>query len=381
MKKRLLIVSNTDLSRDPRVNRQVRYLRGHYAVMCAGTGPPGVDRVEYLPLPPWRRPPRVVAATLLVMRQYERFYWQLPWIRAAQAVLNQIDVDGVLANDIDTLPLALRIAGSKPVIYDAHEFAPRQFEDRLVFRLFLQGYRRYLCREYMPRCAEVMTVCKGLADEYRKEVGVEASVVWSLPDCEDLRPTRVAADDGKIRLVHHGGASRSRQLEKMIHMTTLLDERFELYFMLVDASPGYLRELRRRAAGNPRVHFLPPVPMREIARAINRFDVGFYLLPPRNFNQLHALPNKFFEFVQARLAIAIGPSPEMEALVGRYDLGVVAPAFSAASLAASLNSCSKADFERFKHNAHKAARLLSAESLSQTLPSIVQGALSQRPSG
>ena len=37
-----------------------------------------------------------------------------------------------------------------------------------------------------------------------------------------------------------------------------------------------------------------------IVRTINQFDLGVYLLPPVNFNSAHALPNKFFEFIQAR---------------------------------------------------------------------------------
>ena len=59
--------------------------------------------------------------------------------------------------------------------------------------------------------------------------------------------------------------------------------------------------------------------MHELPRMANDYDVGLYLLPPTNFNQRYALPNKFFEFIQGRLAIAIGPSPEMAKLVERSN--------------------------------------------------------------
>jgi hypothetical protein len=35
----------------------------------------------------------------------------------------------------------------------------------------------------------------------------------------------------------------------------------------------------------------------------------------------------FVEFIQARLAVAVDPSPEMARLVQRYGCGVVAPDF------------------------------------------------------
>ena len=46
--------------------------------------------------------------------------------------------------------------------------------------------------------------------------------------------------------------------------------------------------------------------------------------PPINFNNKLALPNKLFDYVQARLGVLIGPSPEMVHYVEEYDLGEVA---------------------------------------------------------
>jgi hypothetical protein len=161
----------------------------------------------------------------------------------------------------------------------------------------------------------------------------------------------------------------------MIRMMGYVDERFELTFMLAPGSRGYLDKLRRAAQDHERIRFVDPVPMRHIVRAISAFDVGVYLLPPANFNQLHALPNKFFEFVQARLATAIGPSPEMARLVERHRLGVVAEDFSARSMAAALNGLTAAEIAEFRMNADRVAALLSTNSTTQTLLEIVDAAL------
>ena len=86
-----------------------------------------------------------------------------------------------------------------------------------------------------------------------------------------------------------------------------------------------------------------------------------YLLPPTSFNTQHALPNKFFEFIQPRLAIAIGPSPEMAKIVEAHDCGVVARDFEPKSLA---NCLLKLDYNKINHykcQSHRIARKLSAE--------------------
>ena len=47
----------------------------------------------------------------------------------------------------------------------------------------------------------------------------------------------------------------------------------------------------------------------------NQYDVGVFLLPASFPNQVHVLPNKLFDYIQARLAVAIGPSHEMAEVV------------------------------------------------------------------
>ncbi|TSE31334.1 hypothetical protein Ttaiw_01508 [Tepidimonas taiwanensis] len=119
----------------------------------------------------------------------------------------------------------------------------------------------------------------------------------------DLQPSEV--QEGRIRLIHHGAINRSRQIERMIDLMDFLDERFSLDLMLVNNDAKYFGELRERAGRNPRIRFVEPVPFQEILSVLNRYDIGVYLLPFSNFNNRHALPNKFFEFVQGRLGIAI----------------------------------------------------------------------------
>ena len=119
------------------------------------------------------------------------------------------------------------------------------------------------------------------------------------------------------------------------------------------------------------VKFLPPVPTGDIAAFTNQFDVGIYSLPPTNFNNHYALPNKFFEFVQARLAIAVAPSPEMARIVRERDLGVVAEDFTPESAARAIRTLNAEKIDHYKDQAHKHARDLSAEKNGEIFRSLV----------
>jgi hypothetical protein len=306
----------------------------------------------------------------LLLGLSESYYWDRPEVRSALAALGGRKFDLVIANDIGALPLAERLSQERPVLMDAHEYSPLEFEDKWLWRLLFGRLHHDLCRKYLPKAAAMVTVCQGIADKYAQHYGVTPEVIQNAPVHQELRPSR--PEPGRIRLVHHGAAIRSRHLEKMIDVMKHLDDRFTLDFLLVGNDEAYFDELRTRAASDPRIRFLEPVPMPEICRALNRYDVGIFLLPPVNFNYRHALPNKFFEFIQARLAVAIGPSPEMARLVEAYGFGLVADSFNPKDLAALLGKISESDLIRYKLAADVAARSLNYEKSGGRLLALVE---------
>jgi hypothetical protein len=158
-----------------------------------------------------------------------------------------------------------------------------------------------------------------------------------------------------------------------------LDERFSLDFVLVSRDgDGYVRRLRALAAGDERIRFLPPVAMGELTTFANAYDVGVYLLRADNFNRRFALPNKIFEFVQARLAVAVGPSPEMARLVREHGLGVVAQDERPESLAAALSALDAGAVWEYKQRSHAAAGQLCAEREGERMVALVAGLLEGR---
>jgi hypothetical protein len=218
-------------------------------------------------------------------------------------------------------------------------------------------------RKHIPETSASVTVSQTIADAYTKAYGIRPIVVMNTPrlvnDCASVGSTTAT----KIQLIHHGNAIRDRKLELMIETISMADSRYVLHLMLVDRSRGYISDLKalaqRLAPG--RVLFHPPVPPTEIVNRISEFDVGFYLMPAANFNQLAALPNKFFDFVMAGLAVCIGPSPEMARLARQFGFGLVAPSLEPQAVASLLNSLSVNEIDEMKKRALKARTILNAD--------------------
>ena len=364
---KILVISFSNLLTDPRVIRQIDCLRHAYEVTAAGFIGCAIPGIEFIQVDVRARTilGKVAAVARLKTGRYDAYYWSLSYVRSAWKKLSGKKFDVIVANDINALPLALRLASNGKVLFDAHEYSPREFEDRWLWRFLFQRYAEDLCRTCLPRAAGMLTVSKGIAEEYQRVFGVPVDVITNASHYCDLMPAPV--NPNEIRLVHHGAASPLRKLESIIELMDLLDERFVMDLFLLPVANGYVDHLRKLARHNPRIRFREPVAPSEIPRSTNAYDIGISLLPATSFNNYYSLPNKFFEFIQARLAVAAGPFPEMAAIVKHYGCGVIADSFSIESLAAKLNTVTVEQLVHYKHQADVAARELCFENYAPAL--------------
>ena len=314
---------------------------------------------------------------------YPRWYWRYALYRTTLERLVSLRPDVIVANNWQALPVALRAAdrvGARVVI-DQHEYAPRQNEQRRAWRTFIAPAVRWILHHDLPRTAAAFTVANTLARAYETEFGVPHGVVRNIPQAPFPPPPARPTDADHVRLVSHGVGARGRSLEVMVRGVAMADRRFSLDLMLVPSEPDYVtwlaREAERLAPG--RVRIVPPVAPTAIVPALAAYDVGLFVLPPVNFNYRFALPNKFFEFIAAGLAVAIGPSPEMAEHVRDHGIGFVGDGFAPADVARLLDGLTPDAIDRCKAAARMAAGVLTAEHEADTLRAIVSAALADRP--
>lgn len=358
---RLLILSFSTIASDARVRKQVELFRGSYEVTTCGFGPAPEGVAEHVEIP------QGLSGTdldgrLITARAYRLAYWRTSAVAYARRVLpgaGQFDL--VLANDVEAVPLALSLGPRRGVHADLHEYAPAQHDEIPSWRRRIAPFKAWLCRRYVTRAASVTTVGQGIADRYREQFGIDAGVVTNAAPYHALEPQPVGDE---VRLVHSGVAQRKRHLEIMIEAVALTKAPVTLDLFLVPNDPAYLDELRaqvdQQRDGRVRLH--PPVPYDELIPTLNSFDVGLIVLPPVNFNKEWSLPNKLFDYVQARLGSVVGPSPEMAVRVQEWGVGAVAPDFTSEGLARVLDGLAPEGVRRYKAAAHARARELSSES-------------------
>jgi glycosyltransferase involved in cell wall biosynthesis len=376
--KKILVLVFSNLKHDARVTRQVNFLRkeNHVTIVCFDAEEAtntSIVRIKQTELTPVRK---VLLGLSLLAKQFTLAYKLFHDYGYLVDQFASTQFDLIIANDIDALPLAFKLKKKGKVIFDAHEYAPRHFENNKVWKIFFQPFNIYLCKKYIPQIDGMLTVGKGLAQEYEKNLGRKPLVITNATRYHNIEPSTV--EQSKIRLIHHGIANPSRRLDLMIDMMEHLDERFTLDLILMTSdfasskTKSFIENLKESASKNARIKILPPVKSHELVQHIMKYDVGVFLLPPINFNYANTLPNKLFDFIQARLGIAIGPTPEMAEIVNHYGNGVVSDDFTAESLAKKLNALTFEDVKRFKNNSGVAAKDLNAENNEAVFQNLIQ---------
>lgn len=371
--KKILIIAFTSLKKDPRVYRQIDYLRKDYQLTTVGLASPEVEGVEFHKISPLphSRLDRIKRALAYKLHRFETLYWSLYDFQSLLDLFRQKKYALIIANDIDTLPFVLRIANDAKILLDLHEYAPRHFEDQLIWRFFFQEFNKYLCRTFMKKAHKIITVSTGIAGEYKREYGINAEVITNAADYVDLSPSSTNSEN--IRIISHGMANPSRRLELMVTIMDYMDPRFHLDLMLLPANPRYYKKLKTMAVRRRNVSMIPPVSREKIVPVTNNYDLSFLVFKPYTINLKYGAFNKFFESLQARLGIVTGPSPESQVeVVNKYECGIVVDSFDPRRIAGQLNQLTAEQIREFKQKAHLAAGELTSQKNMEKLGKIVK---------
>lgn len=374
VRRKILVLTYTPIAREPRALKQIRFLRQHHDVTTAGFGPAPFDDLPHIELHdsrPYRGGllGRALYLALLLLRLYPLVTSLSPRDDAARSRLAGTQWDAIIAHDPQTSALASSLSTTHGVIADLHEYSPRQNEHSRLWRILIAPYVRWLCRTYVAKSAAIVTVGQGIADEYYRNFGIVSTVVINATPFHDLTPGAVKQP---IKLVHSGVPGVQRKLEIMIDAVLQTRADVTLDFFLVDDGSAYLQSLKERAGGDERIRFNDAVPYAQLVPTLNRYDIGLSIFAPTTFNLAWCLPNKFFDFIQARLGVIVGPSPEMKRIVTRNGIGRVMPDFEASSLAALLSEITVDEVESWKSASSANAVELSSEKQSEIWGDIME---------
>lgn len=380
---RVLILCFDDISIDPRVLKQVRRLVGEYEITTCSPGPRPHPDVEHLELRPDEVVPRGRLGNLIddIAREREWFGWtyrQIPYVKQTEALLRGRTFDAVIANDAETVGIAVTCAGAARVHADLHEFFPGLPVEDTELGLRQRRYWTWLIRTHASRAHSSTTVGGEIARKYA-QYGVRPGVVTNATHFRELpvRPT-----SNQIRLVHSGNPFRERGLAEIMRAVAASHTEVSLDLYLTYNPPTDREELSALAAElGERITIHEPVTQDILVETLNKYDVGIHVLPPTSENNSLALPNKFFDFVQARLGVIVGPSIEMASLVREYGLGEVTRAFDEPAIRAVLDDLTRERVDDFKSASDRAASSLSSESQVEVWAAAVADIVAQGDAG
>ncbi len=284
--------------------------------------------------------------------------------RALLELARDIRPDIWLANDWTTLPVAQRLATEQgvPYAYDTHELAVDEYAHRLRWRLLQRPVIAAVERVGIAGASVTSCVSQGIADRLHDIYGLPEKplLIRNMPHYES-HPHRPCGES--VEVLYHGIVNVGRGLEACIDSVALWRPEFRLTIR----GPGperYLASLasRIKALGcADRVTLAPPVRMTDLVAEAARFDVGLFALPGHSQQNIHVLPNKFFEYTMAGLALCVSDLPEMKALLQQYDLGGLITEVTPEAIAAAINAFNRASIDACKARSLEAAKTLNWE--------------------
>lgn len=367
-----LVAVESPLARDPRVRRQIAWLlEDGYDVDSLGIGDAPAEPVrEHFRLADAPGPSAWDTIRRYFFSSRIDAFEELTLVRfpsELRARVREGHYDLIILNDRHFAPWVRSRSDfpaggpARRIHLDLHEYFVPKLPRNSLWSAVAGPYYSWSRRQFAdPAFTSRSTVNEGIAALYAEELGVdEWAVIRNSPPYVDLEPSTVAPNT--VRMIHHGAARWDRGIREILDAMSMLDNRFEMTFMLL-GDPTVEAEIARRAAEiGEHVRVVPPVSSTGITGAIHPYDLEVMFYPPRTKNLELALPNKFFEAVQARLGLVVGASPMMADLVDRYGNGVRVEGWTAADLARTLSSLTTEQVRTFKAASDRAARDLNAE--------------------
>jgi glycosyltransferase involved in cell wall biosynthesis len=385
---RLLVLTPSELTRDPRARRQVWAARelGLAIIGLSGrasgeepapfdsarvvrAGRPGrFDPLREAGLGAGSRE-RPLVRELRGFYRLARLVSRTLELVAAGRTLPRADV--VHANDFDTLPAGWLLARRwrARLVYDAHElYSSFEVDPPRLYRLVAGALERIAAR----RASVVVTVSEPIAAELARRLRLPRPplVVLNLPELDEAEPA-VTLGEGPLRAIYQGSFGTGRPLSELLEAVRLAPS-VELVIRAVRADRRTLeREVRERGLAD-RVAVVDTVPPDRAVEGLRDHDVGVIFDRPVTLNGRLSLPNKLFEYLMAGLAVVVPCLPALAPLVERDQIGVLFDPGDSGALARALEELA-ADRERLAELRSRARAAAVARYNAQAqLPALAQ---------
>lgn len=381
--KNIAILCDSNPTTKPRPARLIGMLKNHYNLFVFGKECPQIEAVETFSFPPSKSSSQRSAKEqeelelACINKDFDKLLYTPNRLVLKDLLSNLHSLDLLIVEDITLLPFALEYKSKNPqaqVMIDLREYYPLEYENDSKWLKTFGAFFEHLCSTFLPQVDHALCVSEGIAKKYQEVYGIHPTLFFSFPPFSPLTPSK----NSNLELIYHGLISPDRESFNLLEIAKDLKENITLNLIALSNHPSFLQDFYSQAQKIPSIRLHQARELSDIIPFTNSFDLGIITLKPNGFNNTHALPNKFFEYIQARLGVISTPLPSLAPFIEKYGIGKVAKDFQTSSLIELINSLSKEEVEGFKSNANLASPILSTQENQKKILDLIAKLLGEK---
>jgi glycosyltransferase involved in cell wall biosynthesis len=351
MKKSVVSIVLNDFTHDSRVLKECVSLKdAGYSVRVAAMHSVGLAEREIVNEIDVRRYPislqRLSNGLFFSSLKYLQLLWRI--------YRDNRNIDIYHCNDIEALPIgvfAKWMGRNKRVVYDAHEYESEKsgvwgFRKKLIF-IFERFFIKY--------ADSTITVGDKIAEEYARIYKItKPTVVMNCPILVEkdynrsLLRKQFSIDNDRIILMVQGTLTPDRGIQETLDAFVKVNRKdMALIFM----GYGSMEEqIKKFASKYENIFFMPSVAPDVVVNYTASADVGLTFIENNSLSYYYSLPNKFFEYIHADLAIVSWPLSEIKKIVEENNIGIITQDFTSEAIQTILEKLNKEEINIYKSN-------------------------------
>ena len=279
------------------------------------------------------------------------------------------NVDVLWANDLDTLLPNFIISRLKNIklVYDSHEYFTLSVYKKTSRRIW-QKLENFL----FPRLKNIITVSGSIKKVYEEKYKVPITVIRNVPyRIHNINPEKVnLLPDKKILIMQGVGLNDNRGCEESVLAMQFLPDDFNLYFIGSGTVLDKLKKMVLDLDLSSKVTFINVLPYNEMIDYTRKSFLGL-IFERIDITDHHrfALPNKFFDYINAGIPVLSSKATEIKLLIEKYQIGDFIDTFEPAEIAAKIIEIEKNNgvYNLWRNNAIIASKELNWENEEKIL--------------
>ena len=255
-------------------------------------------------------------------------------------------MDAICAIDLDTIIPCLYISRWKkiPRIYDAHELFTglKEVATRpVVLKIWSRTERKTV-----PKYKLGYTVSEGIAEEFNRRYGVNYQTIRNVPVIRPLQNNVITEKN----IIYQGAINEARGFEQLIPAMQWIN-----CHLIICGDGNFMPQLKKLIADykvEDKIELTGMLSPDELWHYSQKAYLAVAVPENEGLNQFLALPNKFFDYINAGLPQVTVNYPEYQKLNKQFEVAVLLEDLNPKRIAEAINNLLADDvlYNRLKQN-------------------------------